>query len=274
MEEKSSLDILGVKPISEAVNKSVEKTFQGIEGFLKSVCMPALDEIGLLFKDKIRTWRLNNALKIIEKSKGKLDFGGDTLQIKAHPRIALSIIENGSLIDNDELQELWAGLFASSCTETGQDDQNLIFVDLLKQLTVLQAKILKYACVNSRKILFGNGLVFGDKVEADFNLLFEITGEKNMHRIDRELDHLRSLELIGAGGVGGFRADTKDLIAIISPTALALNLYVKVQGSNIDISEFFKSSIITVEQRDKENEERYQQDIEKQNEEGGKEKLL
>lgn len=119
MDEKSSLDILGIKPISEAVNTSVEKSFQGIEGFLKSVCMPALDEIGLLLKDKVRHWRLNNALRIIEKSKGKLDFQGKTLQINAHPRVVLSIIENGSVIDNDELQDLWAGLFASSCTETG-----------------------------------------------------------------------------------------------------------------------------------------------------------
>lgn len=257
MEEKSSLDILGIKPIGNALNISVEKSFQGIEGFLKSVCMPALDEIGLLLKDKVRNWRLNNALRIIEKSKGKLNFQGETLQIKAHPRVALSIIDNGSVIDNEELQELWAGLFASSCTENGQDDENLIFADLLKQLTVAEAKILKYSCISSRKILYMNGLVLGDILEADLKLLTELTGITNVHRIDRELDHLRSLELIGGSGVGGFNVDSNDLIADISPTALALNLYVKGQGYNTNIAEFFKHSIITVEQRDKEQQEKH-----------------
>jgi hypothetical protein len=265
MEQKSSLDILGIKPIGEAVNTSVEKSFQGIEGFLKSVCMPALDEIGLLLKDKVRNWRLNNALRIIEKSKGKLDFQGETFQIKAHPRVALSIIENGSVIDNDELQELWAGLFASSCTENGQDDENLIFVDLLKQLTIVEAKILKYSCISSRKILYKNGLVLGDKLEADLNLLSELTGITNIHRIDRELDHLRSLELIGQSGKGGFNAESNDLIADISPTALALNLYVKGQGYNTNISEFFKHSTITVEQQDKEQQENHKREMEIQN---------
>lgn len=273
MKNKSSLDILGVKPIGEAVNTSVEKSFQGIEGFLKSVCMPALDEIGLLLKDKVRNWRLNNALRIIEKSKGQLEFQGETLQIKAHPRVALSIIENGSVIDNEELQDLWAGLFTSSCTENGKDDENLIFVDLLKQLTVIEAKILKYSCISSRKILYGNGLVLGDKLEADLNLLFEITGEKNVNRIDRELDHLRSLELIGGSGSGGFVADSNDLIADISPTALALNLYVKGQGFNTNISDFFKHSLITSEQRDIEQEKLHKQEMDNQNKEALKRRL-
>ncbi len=73
--------------------------------------------MGLLLRDQIRHWRLNNIFKILNKAKGKIDFQDDQLQIKAHPRVALSIIENGSLIDNDEVQNLWAGLFISSCTK-------------------------------------------------------------------------------------------------------------------------------------------------------------
>src|SRR5688572_16408392 len=132
--KKGNSDVLGLAPYGEALNTAVSKTFEGLQGFLKSVCMPALDEIGLMFKDKIRYWRLINILRTLEKAKGKLKFQNEQLHFKAHPRIALSIIENCSLIDDDEVQELWAGLFASSCTQDGNDDENLIFVDLLKQL--------------------------------------------------------------------------------------------------------------------------------------------
>lgn len=116
----------------------------------------------------------------------------------------------------------------------------------------MEAKILKYSCISSRKILYENGLVLGDKLKAGLNLLFELTGVKNVHRVDRELDHLRSLELIGGIGRGGFYIDDNDLIADISLTTLALNLYVKVQGYNTSISEFFKQSIITIEQKNNE----------------------
>ena len=64
VKQNLSIDLLGIKPIGDAANTTVEKSFQGIEGFLKSVCMPALDEIGLLLRDKVRLWRLKNILRI------------------------------------------------------------------------------------------------------------------------------------------------------------------------------------------------------------------
>lgn len=251
-ENKKGLDIFGIEPIGAALKITVEKTFHGVEGFLKSVCLPALDEVGLMFKDQVRYWRLNNVLRILEKAKGKLHFDNEQLQIQAHPRVALAIIENGSLNDNDEVQELWAGLFASSCTESGQDDQNLIFVDLLKQLTVAEAKILKFSCEKTRKIIHENGLVVGDQVEVNCNELVALTGVVDVHRLDRELDHLRSLDLIGLGlGTGGFTAG-QDLIADVSPTALALNLYIRTQGFTQSTADFWKTELITTKQIEEE----------------------
>jgi hypothetical protein len=248
-DDRNSLDILGINPIGKAIDTTVVKTFQGIEGFLKSVCSPALDEIGLMVRDQIRYWRLNNILRILEKAKGKLNFEDEQLNIYAHPRVALAIIDNGSLNDNDEVQELWAGLFASSCTPSGQDDENLIFVDLLKQLTIPEARILKYGCEKSRKIIFPNGLVASDRIYIKCNELFELTGIKDIYRLDRELDHLRSLEMIGGYfGGGGFNVGGKELIAEISPTALALNLYVRSLGSSKSTAEYWKDSLITSEQ--------------------------
>jgi len=261
MNENKALDILGIKPIGDAINTTVTKSFEGIEGFLKRVCAPALEEVGLLLKDQVRQWRLNNIIRIIQKAQCKMEFRDEQLQIKAHPRVALSIIDNGSLIDNDEVQELWAGLFVSACTKDGQDDENLIFVDLLKQLTVVEAKILKYSCQGARKIHHTNGLLTGDEYEISCEELFGLTGIKDIHRLDRELDHLRSLELIGHGiGNGGFSSTDDSLIADISPTALALNLYIKSQGFNDEPVKFWNTGVITyqeleVERQQKEKEE-------------------
>lgn len=263
--KNSSLDLLGIKPIGDAANTTVEKSFQGIEGFLKSVCVPALDEVGLLLRDKVRYWRINNILRILDKAKGKLHFENEELKIQAHPRVALAIIDNGSLNDNDEVQEMWAGLFASSCSKDGQEDENLIFVDLLKQLTVGEARILKYASERARKIIHKNGLITADDLTLDCNALMEISGINEIHRLDRELDHLRSLELIGSSiGSGGFSSDDEHLIADISPSALALNLYVKSQGHNTDPAFYWQGNMITSEEKEKEDAEKQRIEAEKQ----------
>lgn len=266
MNENKALDIFGIKPIGDAINTSVTKSFEGIEGFLKRVCAPALEEVGLLLRDQVRQWRLNNILQILQKAQGKMEFRDEQLQIKAHPRVALSIIDNGSLSDNEEVQELWAGLFVSACTKDGQDDENLIFVDLLKQLTVIEAKILKYSCLGARKVLHTNGLLTGDEYQVTCEELFDLTGIKDIHRLDRELDHLRSLELIGYDiGSGGFSSTDDSLTADISPTALALNLYIKSQGFNDEPFKFWETGVITYQELESERQQKAKEEIELQN---------
>lgn len=255
MNENKGLDIFGIKPVASAIDSTVKKSLEGIEGFLTLVCKPALGEIGLMAQDQVRYWRLGNAIKMLEKAKGKIEFNNDKLELKSHPRIGLSIIENSSLIDNDFVLDLWAGLFASSCTLDGQDDENLIFVDLLKSLTTAQAKILKYSVENCRKILYPNGLVTADgdlTVHADE--LKKITGVNNIHRIDRELDSLNYMGLIPSLS-GGFSASGPDLVANICPTYLSLSLYIRCQGSSLDPDIFWKDKLITEEQLNKEKEE-------------------
>lgn len=259
--KNESTDLLGLAPYGDALNTAVAKTFQGVEGFLKSVCMPALGEVGLMLKDQVRHWRLNNILKILEKAKGKIEFTNETLQVKAHPRVALSIIENGSVIDNDEVQDLWAGLFSSSCSLDGQDDENLIFVDILKQLTTAEAKIIKHACENSRKIVYENGLILSDNIEAHCDKLIELTGIKDIHRLDRELDHLRSLDLFQTTflGGGGFYAGDK-LVANIRPSALSLHLYMRTQGFTGSPLHFWSKQLITIAELELEQEKKQQEE--------------
>lgn len=262
MSKSKAIDLLGIKPIGDAINTTVTKSFEGIEGFLKLVCAPALEEVGLLLKDKVRHWRLNNVLKILQKAQEKLDFSDDKLHIKAHPKVAVSIIDNGSLNDNDEVQELWAGLFAASCTKDGQDDENLIFVDLLKQLTVVEARVLKYSCEGARKILYQNGLLLADEFSINCDELIKLTSIDDIHRLDRELDHLHSLNLIGSGLSGG--GFDENLIAHIKPTGLALNLYVRTQGFNNAPAKFWESGVITKEELQKEREQKQKEELERQ----------
>lgn len=236
-------DLLGIEPYGEIGLEVTKASIKGISSFLNVVFKPGLQELGFMFSDNVRRWRLNNLLRVLEKAKGKLVFDGKQLNLTANARVGLSIMEECSAVDNDELQDLWAGLFASSCTPDGRDDSNMNFVDLLRRMSTVEARILDYACRNSKKIVYPNKLIMADALSVSFDQLVEITGISDIYRLDSELDHMRSIELLVQGsfieGGGGFSVGDEQLDADISPSALALNLYYKTHSTGVPPIEFW-----------------------------------
>ncbi|MES2505507.1 MAG: hypothetical protein V4599_02315 [Verrucomicrobiota bacterium] len=239
--ESKSLDLLGVKPIGDAVKIATDSTFKGAGEFLSRICLPAAEEFGLLLRDRVSHWRATQAAKIIKQAEAKVSRFA-TGAVHAHPRLVFEVIEQGSWSDDDAFQDTWAGLLASSCTEDGQDDSNVIFASLLSQLTGIQLRILNHSVEASPKYSTESGLPYADTITLSLANLTEISKCSDTQRLDRELDHLRSLELIGAGGIfgggGGFPIKgTLDASIRVSP--LAMHLYVRGQGFIGSPIEFF-----------------------------------
>lgn len=227
-----SLDILGIKPVGESLLHVTKATADGASSFLARICLPAAEEFGLLLQDKVRAWRANNALRVVETAQAKL--GNSAVPMHAHPRLVASIIDHGSWSDDPDFQSIWGGLLASSCTPDGKDDSNLIFVNLLSNLTGIQIRVIAYACEQCKKKVSPLGLIGpASELQIDEAKLKEITGSIDLHRIDRELDNLRGLELINNG------IDMQSHTIEISPTSLALNLYARCQGFSGSPVEYF-----------------------------------
>jgi len=75
----------------------------------------------------------------------------------------------------------------------------------------------------------GGGWPYSDELVIGLDKLAELMQISDIHRIDRELDQLRSLELIGSHiGGGGFSPDSCE--AHVGPSGLAMHLYVRCQG--------------------------------------------
>jgi hypothetical protein len=231
--DSKSLDILGLKPVGEAVDTVVKGTVDGASAFLSRICLPAAEEFGLLLRDKVSHWRTVNLIKISQKAEEKLKATSDSEERHAHPRLVNLTLENGSWSDSDEFQEMWAGLLTSSCTKDGRDESNLIFINLLSQLTSIQVRLLNYSCEKSKKIITKSGALDTENLPISLEELQTVTGTEDFHRLDRELDHLRSLGLINQG------VDPDLTIAYIEPTSLALHLYVRCQGSLQSPVDFF-----------------------------------
>ena len=244
-EKPESMDILGIRPISDAINTVTATTMKEVSELLDLICKPAAEEFGLLLKDRVIYWRVKNLSNIVLKAKKNIDIRNKDIKVSASPRIVNSILENGSWIDDDRIQEMWAGLLASACSKEGKDESNLIFINLLSQLTSSEVRILDYICNNSKKNISINSIIYADTLSISVRDLQKISGTVGIHNLDCEIDHLRSLELL----LGGFPAIPKDAInaikrpsdivsktledfeADISPSALALNMYVRCNGS-------------------------------------------
>ncbi|MDP2232790.1 MAG: hypothetical protein Q8K89_04075 [Actinomycetota bacterium] len=234
-DEKPSLDIFGIKPIADSINTLSKGVVDGTAALLGRICLPAAEEYGLLLRDKVHAWRARNISAIAAAAERKLEAGGYEPDTHAHPRLVSTIIDEGSWIDDGMIQEMWGGLLASSCTPDGDDDSNLIFANQLSQLTKLQARLLRHLCENSEKTADPTGLVYSKTLRMPLEALQVITGENDIYRLDREMDHLREIGLIESGfEQGSAKAD-----ADVTPTALALNMYVWSEGSRLSPADFF-----------------------------------
>ncbi|HJT78391.1 MAG TPA: hypothetical protein VJ739_14405 [Gemmataceae bacterium] len=232
---KGSLDVFGLAPYGEAIREATKAAMEGAGAVLGRICLPAAEELGLMYRDKVSYWRSKNLLAITRKLEQKMVEYNMPQGAHAHPRIAHAIVEQGSLADESDVQDMWAGLLSSSCTEAGDDDSNLIFVNFLGALTRLQARVLKYACEEAQKVVAPGGLIFANRLVAALDRLWEVAGERDIQRLDMDLDHLRSLGLI-EGGLDTYNPK----VVILTPTALALHMYVRCQGSRLSPADFFK----------------------------------
>ena len=232
-----SLDVLGLKPVADAVSTVTTATTAGVSAFLSRICLPAAEEFGLLLRDRVSTWRAKNAVAIAEKAEALFEALPNAGGRHAHPRIVGAVLDHGSWADEDDVRGMWAGLLASACTESGRSQENLIYVNLLAQLTTSQARILSFACLEARKGKYESGLIVAEYFAPTLDQIVAASGTSDIHSLDLEIDHLRGIGLLdGRSGL----SPHKDRPPTITPSAIALQLYVRCQGYVGSPADFFK----------------------------------
>jgi hypothetical protein len=233
-------DVPGIAPVGRVLASVANSDLSAAEALLGRVCLPAAEELGLLLRDKAGAWRQKNIATTLSRSKDKLEQAAVEGR-RAPPRLIMESLNHASWTEDGQVQEMWAGLLVSSCTDGGTDDSNWIFISLLRELTPMQARILRYACETAQKVVFPDGLIGAEPLRCDSAIVCKLANCDDVHRIDRELDHLRTLGLLQSGfdsfspvttAGGGLEAD-------LQPTGLALHMYVRTQGSRRTPNEFF-----------------------------------
>jgi len=236
MEEPTkSIDLLGLKPFADSVHTLTKGTVDGASAFLSRICLPAAEELGLLLRDRVGAWRGANALKITQRAEQMVEASNQLEPKHAHPRLVASVIELGSWSDSDEVCEMWAGLLASSCTDDGRDDSNLMFIDLLSRLSLSQARLLEHSCKCCSKFVTPARWIMAKDLQMSLEEIQKVSGISDFHRLDREIDHMRTLGLLDFDS--GFNPNTTTAGATASP--LALQMYARCHGHSGDIISFY-----------------------------------
>ena len=248
-------DPLGLKSAGEIAKDATKFGIDSAKAFLKLTCKPLLEEIGLMLRDQFTNWKLNNILKMLEKADGKLSYDPEKEKLVIDPRVAYQIVEHASIVGNETLQDMWAGLFASSCQKY-EEDENILFIDILKRLTSSQVKLLNYLCEKSKKDIGGtlpnyrdSGLVSSSGVRVRYEDLLLIMETDSKLKVDTEFSALENMGLITHAGRP---AVNQTLLQVtksegswggVKPTLMAVRLYVKCQGSRDTPYNYFLAEI-------------------------------
>lgn len=150
MEEDKSLDLMGIKPISKAVEKVTDKTVDGLGAFFGAICMPAAEEFGLLLKDKVAAYRQGNLEKISQKAQKKIEHQNIKVSGQANPVLVREVLEEASWCGDEDIQSMWAGLLSVAAGNTAVSDDSLIYTDILKRLTPFQARLINEVYLDPR----------------------------------------------------------------------------------------------------------------------------
>src|SRR5687768_13852787 len=140
-----SPDNQSVEEVAKAVAETAKfgtqtvKTTEKILGFVSKVIKEPAEITSGIIGDRLRLFRWERQVAYTDKVNGLLSARGVTETKAVLPKFALPIIENASLEDDDDLQALWAKLMANAMDPKSQVSLQMSFIDILKNLTILDA---------------------------------------------------------------------------------------------------------------------------------------
>jgi len=116
---------------TEKLGKFVAKVFKE----------PIKDAVGII-GDRLKFMRWERQVQLADRVEEILSERKVRNTRAVPPKLALPILENASLEESDELQELWAKLLANSMDPSFTEEIRYTYVEIIKSLTSLDVKIL------------------------------------------------------------------------------------------------------------------------------------
>ena len=197
--------------------------------FLCRLCQSEAEEAIVLLGGEFDSDHTENLFKIAFATENLLASEHDAERMRAHPRLVANILREGSWAPDELTRQLWTGLLASSCSIDTPDDSNQVFVNLLIQVTPVQARILSHACERALGSAPEAGNSPSRSIALDPEEMIRLTGIHDLTRATTDLAYLYNLGLIQK--LFDFTSYREVDSFDITPTSLGLELYKHCHGS-------------------------------------------
>ncbi|MFV9552578.1 Abi-alpha family protein [Algibacter sp. PT7-4] len=123
-------------------SSTIEKSLELAKEFLGKLVGPSVEEMGLLFGDNIKLWRLKNQTRNFEKVKKIANKRGIELK-KINLKVLIPYLEGISLEENEFLQDKWANLM-TNYLDSNKNLTITVYPSILTQLSTNEVKILDF----------------------------------------------------------------------------------------------------------------------------------
>lgn len=147
MSEEISESAKAVQEVAKATRVGLEATTK-LGGFVARVINEPLEQVTGILSDRLRFMRWERQLRLRDRMIENIRERGLEGQFNngelntVPPKLALPIIENASLEEDDELQDLWANLLASALDPNFSGKIRTAYIDIIKQLEVVDIHVM------------------------------------------------------------------------------------------------------------------------------------
>jgi hypothetical protein len=154
MQETSGLPIKVNVDVKADVTKPIEETASAIvraSEFLGRLFGPALETGSAIINDQFKHWRAANIERLRRKwLDRRMSRGLSEDAIKLLPfNLGLRLIEGAASEDDEEVQNLWAGLLDAATDPNSRKHVKRIHIDILRSISGIDARILKFLFVRA-----------------------------------------------------------------------------------------------------------------------------
>jgi hypothetical protein len=112
---------------------AIEKGVDLAKDFLDKLVMPAIEETGLLLKDKVTLWKFKNQVQMLNKAKVYCEKNNiSTKQVSL--KLLCPLLDYSGIEEDEILQDKWA-ILLSNMVDSKQNIENHVFPYILSQLS-------------------------------------------------------------------------------------------------------------------------------------------
>lgn len=196
--------------------------------FMRRICPSADARVTEYFHKTLSNVRAYNTVEVTLRAERILAQESNADCLVAHPDLVQRIIEYGSWVDAEWLQDLWAGLLATSCTFEGRDESNLVYINLLSKLSPLPTQILTMACAKAMQSMVESAAASPAHLASSAEEIARITRSNNLMKVYKSIGELSELGLVEKNPRSASPANPGEAKAM--PTQLGLEMFARCNG--------------------------------------------